>query len=75
MLFLIPVAIPSNISDALAIAKKASHWMFGSFFVGLSFSVVGFIAGSFNTSIHPSQSPVSVPGPWLEDSSPWAVPG
>jgi hypothetical protein len=62
VLFLIPVAIPSNISDALAIAKKASHWMFGSFFVGLSFSVVGFIAGSFFSPPPPSP----VPGSWLE---------
>ncbi|KAI5857112.1 SUR7/PalI family-domain-containing protein [Tricharina praecox] len=39
------IAIPADISDALDMARKASHWMFASFFVGISFLLVSFLIG------------------------------
>lgn len=50
------VAIPADISDALDMARKASHWMFASFFVGISFLLVSFLIGT-------SSSPASLPPP------------
>jgi len=44
------VAIPANISDALNIVQKASHWMFASFFVGISFLLVSFLIGTSSSS-------------------------
>lgn len=39
------IAIPADILDALSIARKASHWMFVSSFVGMSFLLVSFLIG------------------------------
>lgn len=42
------VAVPPSIESALAMARDVSHWMFGCFFVGITFSAVSFAAGWLN---------------------------
>jgi hypothetical protein len=55
------VALPIDITQALAIARVASHWMFGLFLVGAILSFIGIFLTPLAVSSRPPQSVSSDP--------------
>jgi hypothetical protein len=41
--------MPATITDALAIVKMASHWMFASYIIGICLAVITLATGKFTT--------------------------
>ncbi|KAL3480082.1 SUR7/PalI family-domain-containing protein [Aspergillus californicus] len=50
------IALPSDITDALDLARAASHWMFGLFLAGTVVTFVLIFASPFAVSSRPPQS-------------------